>query len=166
MTVRAALALGLALVASPVAALAGEYRVIGDDERAIGVIESALKTDSDGHKETQFYIGFSVPISGPGGTQVVGSSILFDCEGNRYKVGGTSTYKADMTVVERAEPRYGWRDVVVDSPFRRAADYACKGAVLPKADAGEMKVILANYLARRTAAAPAPEPVVVPVPAP
>ena len=158
MTVRAALALAAALIASPVAALAVDYRVIGDDERAVGVIESALKTDSDGHKETVFYIGFSEPISGPGGTQVVSSTILFDCEGNRYKVGGSSTFKADMTLVERAEPRYGWRDIVPDSPFQRAGDYACKGAVLPKADGGEMKVILANYLVRRAAAAPAPTP--------
>lgn len=166
MTVRIALAAAV-LAASPVAALAVDYRVMGEDERAISLIESTIKTDSDGHRETVYYFGFSEPISGPGGTQVVSGTILFDCVGARYKVGVTSIFKADMTVVERHEPRFAWRDIVAESPFSRASDYACKGTPLPKADSGDVKSILAGYLARRAAVAPpAPEPSSTPPPAP
>lgn len=163
MTVRIALALAAVFTLAPVAAFAVDYRVMGEDERAIGVIEAAIKTDSDGHKETVFYIGFAEPISGPGGTQVVSATILFDCSGNRYKVGTSSTFKADMTLVERGDTHYGWRDIVIESPFGRAQAYACKGTALPKADKPDVKGILAGYLARRAAAAP---PAVAPVPAP
>lgn len=165
MTVRFALAVAAALAASPVAALAVDYRVMGEDERAISVIESTIKTDSDGHRETVYYFGFSEPISGPGGTQVLSATILFDCAGARYKVGGTSVFKADMTLVERQEPRFAWRDIVAESPFSRASDYVCKGTPLPRADSGDVKSILVGYLARRAAAAPpTPEPVPPPVP--
>lgn len=166
MIVRIALAVA-ALATSPVAALAVDYRVMGEDERAISLIEGAIKTDSDGHRETVYYFGFSEPISGPGGTQVVSGTILFDCAAARYKVGATSIFKADMTVVERHEPRFAWRDIVAESPFSRASDYACKGTPLPKADSGDVRSILVGYLARRAAAAPPPpEPAPVPTPEP
>ena len=167
MTVHTVLALVAAFAASPVAALAVDYRVMGEDERAISVIEGAVKTDSDGRRETVYYFGFSEPISGPGGTQVLSATILFDCAGARYKVGGTSVFKADMTLVERQEPRFAWRDIVADSPFSRASDYACKGTPLPKADSGDVKSIVVGYLARRAAAAPLPpQPTPAPQPAP
>lgn len=166
MIVRIALA-AAALATSPVAAPAVDYRIMGEDERAISLIEGAIKTDSDGHRETVYYFGFSEPISGPGGTQVVSGTILFDCAGGRYKVGGTAIFKADMTLVERHEPRFAWRDIVADSPFSRARDYACKGTPLPKADSGDVRTILVGYLARRAAAAPPPvDPTPTPEPAP
>lgn len=59
MTIRQALALAVVFLAAPVAALAGDYRVMGEDERAISFIESAIKTDSDGRKETVFFIAFA-----------------------------------------------------------------------------------------------------------
>src|SRR3990167_9187020 len=120
MTVHTALALVAALAVSPVVAPGADYRVMGEDERAISLIEGAIKTDSDGHRETVYYFGFSEPISGPGGTQAVSGASLFDCAGGRYKVGGTAIFKADMTLVERHEPRFAWRDIVADSPFSRA----------------------------------------------
>lgn len=167
MTVRIALAAAGVLAVSPVVAQAVDYRVMGEDDRAISLIESTIKTDSDGHKETVYYFGFSEPISGPGGTQVVSATILFDCAGARYKVGGASIFKADMTLVERHEPRFAWRDIVAESPFSRAIDYACKGTPLPKADGGDVKSVLVGYLARRAAAAPpTPEPVPEPAPVP
>ncbi|MBI5940754.1 MAG: hypothetical protein HY859_10045 [Caulobacterales bacterium] len=156
-----------ALATAPVAALAEDYRVMGEDERAISLIESTIRTDSDGHRETVYYFGFSEPISGPGGTQVVSGTILFDCAGARYKVGATAIFKADMTLVERHEPRFAWREIVAESPFSRARDYACKGTPLPKADSGDIKSILVGYLARRAAVAPpTPEPTPAPEAAP
>lgn len=171
MIVRIALAAAAILAVSPVAARAVDYRVMGEDERAISVIEGAIKTDSDGHKETVFYIGFAEPVSGPGGTQVVSATILFDCTASKYKVGASTTFKADMTLVERGTTHYGWRDLVVDSPFSRAAAYACRSGDMPRADSPEMKGIVAGYLARRAAAvppapAPTPEPEPTPEPAP
>lgn len=62
MIIRPALALAAAILATPVAALAGDYRVMGEDERAISFIESAIKTDSDGRKETVFFIAFAEPV--------------------------------------------------------------------------------------------------------
>ncbi len=144
---------------TPAAALAVDYRVMGEDERAISVIEAAIKTDSEGRRETVFFIAFSQPVNGPGSTQVVSSTILFDCPGARYKVGASAKFTADMAVIERGTVQYSWRDIVPDSPFSRAGAYACKGEALPKADAGEVKAIVAGYLARRAAATPpAPEP--------
>lgn len=169
MTIHTALALVAALAVSPVAAPGTDYRVMGEDERAISLIEGAIKTDSDGHRETVFYIGFAEPVSGPGGTQVVSATILFDCQANRYKVGVSSTFKADMSLVEKGTTHYGWRDVVVDSPFSRAAAYACRKADLPRADSPTVKGIVAGYLARRAAASPppsAPEPSPEPTPVP
>ena len=154
----------VAALLTPAAALAVDYRVMNEDERAISLIEAAVKTDSDGHRETVFFIAFSRPVNGPGTTQVVSSTILFDCQG-RYKVGGSSTFTATMAPIERSDPRYGWRDVVAGSPFAKAAGYACKAEPLPKADAPEVKGIVDGYLARRAAAAP-PEPVPEPTPAP
>lgn len=151
----AALAAVLALGA-PVAAFAADYRVMGEDERAISLIEGAVKTDSDGHRETVFFIAFSQPVGGPGGTQVISSTILFDCAGARYKVGASSTFTAEMAPIQRGTVQYGWRDIVADSPFSRAGAYACKGEALPKADAGEVKAIVAGYLDRRAALAPPP----------
>lgn len=157
--------LGVAItLLTPVAALAVDYRVMNEDERAISLIEAAVKTDSDGHRETVFFIAFSQPVNGPGTTQVISSTILFDCQG-RYKVGGSSTFTATMAPIERSDPRYGWRDVVAGSPFAKAAGYACKADSLPKADAPEVKGIVDGYLARRAAAAP-PEAVPEPAPAP
>lgn len=152
----------LLLAGSPLAALAADYRVMGEDERAISLIEGAVKTDSDGRRETVFYIAFSQPVGGPGGTQVVSSTILFDCGGARYKVGVSDKFTAEMTAIERGTVQYGWRDIVPDSPFSRAGAYACKGAALPKADAGEVKAIVAGYLTRRAAAAPPPAADVAP----
>lgn len=149
-------------VAAPTAAPAITYRVMGEDERAISLIESSIKTDSDGHRETVFYIAFSAPVGGPGSTQVVSSTILFDCLSSRYKVGASSKFTADMTPIERGTFQYGWRDIVPDSPFSRAGAYACKGAALPKADAGEVRAIVAGYLRRRAAAAPPPAADVAP----
>lgn len=143
--------------AAPVVpAAAVDYRVMGEDERAISIIEGAIKTDSDGRKETVFFIAFASPVSGPGSTQVVSSTILFDCEGNRYKVGASSTFTNDMAPIQKGTVQYGWRDVVPNSPFSRASAYACKSEPLPKADAGAVKAIVAGYLARRAAATPAP----------
>lgn len=173
MTFRLVALAAFLMLAMPVTALCADYRVMGEDERAISLIEGAVKTDSDGHRETVFYIAFSQPIGGPGGTQVVTSTILFDCGGARYKVGASDKFTAEMTPIERGTVQYGWRNVVADSPFSRAGAYACKGEPLPKADAGEVKAIVAGYLERRAAAAPSPaveaapsEPVVVePIPA-
>ena len=141
---------------------AADYRVMGEDERAISLIEAAVKTDSDSHKETVFYIAFAEPVAGPGSTQVVSSTILFDCQGARYKVGASSTFTADMVPIQRGTVQYSWRDVVPESPFSRASAYACTGAALPKADAGDVKAIVASYLARRAAATPAPAPAITP----
>lgn len=166
MIIRIALA-AAALATSPVAALAVDYRVMGEDERAISLIEGAIKTDSDGHRETVFYMGFAEPVSGPGGTQVVSATILFDCQANKYKVGVSSTFKADMSLVEKGTTHYGWRDVVVDSPFGRAAAYVCRKVDLPRADSPNVKGIVAGYLARRAATMPpppAPAPESTPVP--
>lgn len=143
---------------APAAAIAGDFRVMGEDERAISLIEAQLKTDSDGHRETVFYIAFSEPVGGPGGTQVISSTILFDCGGARYKVGASSKFTAEMTAIERGTVQYSWRDIVPDSPFSRAGAYACTGAALPKADAAEVKAIVAAYLARRAALAPVVTP--------
>lgn len=152
MTYRSAgAAAALALMLAPVAAQATEYRVMGEDERAISAIEEAVKTDSDGHRETGFFIGFSEPVGGPGGTQVITSTIQFDCQAGRYKVGPSSSFTAEMAPVQRTDGHYGWRDIVVDSPFARAAAFACKGEALPKADGAEVKAIVAGYLARRAA---------------
>jgi len=153
-----------AALLTPAVALAVDYRVMNEDERAISLIEASVKTDSDGRRETVFFIAFSQPVNGPGTTQVVSSTILFDCQG-RYKVGGSSTFTATMAPIERIDPRYGWRDLVPGSPFAKAAGYACKAEPLPKADAPEVKGIVDGYLARRAAAAP-PEAVPVPEPAP
>ncbi|MDO9222497.1 MAG: hypothetical protein Q7U20_02170 [Caulobacter sp.] len=163
MTFRLAALAVLLAVCAPVTAFATDYRVMGEDERAISLIEGAVKTDSDGHRETVFFIAFSTPVGGPGGTQVVSSTILFDCGGARYKVGASSKFTAEMTPIERGTVQYGWRDVVPDSPFSRAGAYACKGVALPKADAGEVKAIVAGYLARRAAAAPPPTAEAAPV---
>lgn len=152
------LILAAALAASPAAAPTADYRVVGEDERAISLIEGAIKTDSDGRRETVFYIGFAEPISGPGGTQVVSATILFDCEANKYKVGVASTFKADMSLVETGTTQHGWRDVIAESPFSRAAAYACKRGDLPRSDGPNVKGIVAGYLARRAAATPAPAP--------
>ena len=143
---------------APAAAIAGEYRVMGEDERAISLIEAQIKTDSEGHRETVFYIAFSEPVGGPGGTQVISSTILFDCGGARYKVGASSKFTAEMRAIERGTVQYSWRDIVPDSPFSRAGAYACNGVALPKADAAEVKAIVTAYLARRAALAPPPPP--------
>lgn len=145
------------LALSPVAALATDYRVMGEDERAISVIEAAVKTDSDGRRETAFFIAFSEPVGGPGGPQVVSATILFDCETSRYKVGPSSSFTAGMAPVQRVDGRHGWRDIVADSPFARAAGFACARTPLPTADGAEIGAIVAGYLARRAAAAPPPE---------
>jgi hypothetical protein len=169
MPFRNALLGAAAMLLAPATALAVDYRVMNEDERAISLIEAAVKTDSDGHRETVFFIAFSQPVNGPGTTQVVSSTILFDCQG-RYKVGASSTFTATMAPIERGDARYGWRDLVPGSPFAKAAGYACKAEPLPKADAPEVKGIVDGYLARRAAAAPpatAAEPtppVVEPVP--
>jgi hypothetical protein len=165
MIIRPALALALAVLATPVAALAGDYRVMGEDERAISFIESAIKTDSDGRKETVFFIAFAEPVGGATGPQVVSSAILFDCVANRYKIGEMSSFSAAMAPVQRSDTRYGWRDVVADSPFSRAAAYACQAVALPRADSAEVKTIVAGYLSRRAAAAPAAAPAPEPAPA-
>ncbi|MFA7263359.1 MAG: hypothetical protein WC068_10075 [Caulobacter sp.] len=144
------------LALAPVAAQATDYRVMGEDERAISVIEGAVKTDSDGRRETGFFIGFSEPVGGPGGTQVITSTILFDCAASRYKVGPSSSFTAEMAPVQRADGHYGWRDVVADSPFARAAAFACRGEALPTADGADVRAIVAGYLARGAAAAPPP----------
>lgn len=154
MPVRPFLALTAALALAPLTAQAADYRVMGEDERAISLIEAAIKTDSEGHRETVFFIGFSAPVNGPGSTQVISSTILFDCAGARYKVGASSTFTAEMAPIQRGTVQYSWRDIVPDSPFSRAGAYACKGEALPKADAGEVKAIVARYLARRAAMAP------------
>lgn len=159
MTVHTVLTLVAALAVSPVAASAIDYRVMGEDERAISLIEGTIRTDSDGRRETVFYIGFAEPISGPGGTQVVSATILFDCQANKYKVGVSRTFKADMSLVETGTTSHGWRDLVVDSPFGRAAAYACRKGDLPRADGPNVKDIVAGYLARRAAAPPPPAPV-------
>lgn len=169
MSVHTVLALVAALAVSPVAAPAVDYRVMGEDERAISLIEGVIKTDADGRRETVFYIGFAEPVSGPGGTQVVSATILFDCQANKYKVGVSRTFKADMSLVETGTTHHGWRDLVVDSPFGRAAAYACKTGDLPRADSPNVKGIVAGYLARRAAATPpppAPEPAPAPTPVP
>lgn len=140
--------------APPVRAV--DYRIMGEDERAISMIEGALKTDSDGHKETVFYIGFSQPVGGPGGARVVSATILFDCATNRYKVGTSSSFAADMTPIQKGTVQYGWRDVVPESPFSRAWAYACQGAALPRATGVDVKAIMAGYLDRRAAATPEP----------
>lgn len=158
MPIRSTLALTAALALAPLAAHATDYRVMGEDERAISVIEAAIKTDSEGHRETVFFIAFSQPVNGPGSTQVVSSTILFDCLNARYKVGASSKFTADMTPIERGTVQYSWRDIVPDSPFSRAGAYACKGSALPKGDAGEVKAVVAGYLARRAALAPAETP--------
>lgn len=158
MMFRLAALAGFLVLGAPLTAFATDYRVMGEDERAISLIEGAVKTDSDGHRETVFYIAFSTPIGGPGGTQVVSSTILFDCGGARYKVGVSDKFTAEMTPIERGTVQYSWRDVVPDSPFSRAGAYACKGEALPKADAGEVKAIVAGYLERRAALAPAVTP--------
>lgn len=162
MPIRSTLALTAALALSPLAAHATDYRVMGEDERAISVIEAAIKTDSEGHRETVFFIAFSQPVNGPGSTQVVSSTILFDCLNARYKVGASSKFTADMTAIERGTVQYSWRDIVPDSPFSRAGAFACKGAALPKADSGEMKAVIARYLARQAAANPPVEPAPAP----
>lgn len=149
MTLRTALALAAAFAFAPLAANAADYVIIGDDDQALGLIEAAVKTDSDGHKETVFFIAFSKPVEGGGGSQVVSSTILFDCAGNRYRIGAATTFKADMTVLASGDGRYGWRDLVAGSPFGRAAGYACRGETLPKANGGELKGIVADYLSRQ-----------------
>ena len=166
----------LALLAGPGLAHATDYRVMGEDERAISVIEAAIKTDSEGHKETVFFIGFSQSVNGPGSTQVISSTILFDCAGGRYKVGASSTFTADMAPIQKGTVQYSWRPVVPESPFSRASAYACKGEALPKADAADVKAVVAHYLTRRTdiaaaaataaAAAPAAAPPVMTEPSP
>ena len=165
MPVRQILALTAVLALAPLTAHAADFRVMGEDERAISVIEAAIKTDAEGHRETVFFIAFSEPVGGPGGTQVISSTILFDCLNARYKVGASSKFTAGMAPIERGTVQYGWRDVVPDSPFSRAGAFACKGVALPKADAGEVKAIVAGYLARRAALAPAVTPPVETPPA-
>jgi hypothetical protein len=156
MTYRSAgAAAALALMLAPVAAQATDYRVMGEDERAISVIEEAVKTDSDGHRETGFFIGFSEPVGGPGGTQVIASTLLFDCPANRYKVGASRSFTADMAPVQQTDGHYGWRNLVADSPFARAAAFACKGEALPKADGASVKAVVGAYLVRRAEAAAA-----------
>lgn len=156
MTYRSAgVAAALALMLAPVAAQATDYRVMGEDERAISVIEEAVKTDSDGHRETGFFIAFSEPVGGPGGTQVIASSLLFDCPANRYKVGASRSFTADMAPVQQTDGHYGWRNLVADSPFARAAAFACKGEALPKADGASVKSVVGAYLTRRAEAATA-----------
>lgn len=168
MIVRIALAAAIALVALPALAAPSvpivEYRVMGEDERAISVIEGGIKTDAEGHKETVFYIGYAQPVGALGTTQVVSATILFDCQTPRYKIGETSSFTADMTPVGRSDGRFSWRDVVPDSPFGRASAYACKGGELPRADSPTLKKIFAAYLERRAAAAP-PAPTAEPAPA-
>ncbi len=156
MTVRTVLALAAAFLFAPLVAQAADYVVMGDDEKALGLIESALKTDSDGHRETVFFIAFSEPVPGAGTAQVVSSTILFDCGARRYKVGETSTFTADMTFLHKGDAHFGWRDVVEGSPFSRAAGFACRGEQLPKGQGKDLKAIIAAYLARRAAAPAAP----------
>lgn len=165
MSNRLTLAIAAALIIAPLTAHAADYRVMGEDERAISLIEAGIKTDSEGHRETVFFIGFSAPVSGPGSTQVISSTILFDCAGARYKVGASSTFTAEMAPIQRGTVQYSWRDIVPDSPFSRAGAYACKGVALPKADAGEVKTIVTRYLARRAAAAVVETPPVEATPA-
>jgi hypothetical protein len=154
MTLRTVLALAATFVFAPLAAHAADYVIMGDDERAIGLVEAAVKTDSEGHKETVFFIAFARPIEGAGGGQVVSSTILFDCAGKRYKVGAATTYTVDMTALASGDGHFGWRDLVDGSPFSRAAGYACRGEVLSKANGRELKAIIADYLARQPAVAP------------
>jgi len=136
MTLRTGLALAAAFVFAPLAANAADYVIIGDDDQALGLIEAAVKTDSDGHKETVFFIAFSKPVEGGGGSQVVSSTILFDCAGNRYRIGAATTFKADMTVLASGDGRYGWRDLVAGSPFGRAAATPAAARRCPRPMAG------------------------------
>lgn len=154
MTLKTVLALAAAFVFAPLAAHAADYVIMGDDNRALGLIEAAVKTDSEGHKETVFFIAFSEPVEGSGGGQVVSSTILFDCAAKRYKVGPATTFTADMTALASGDGHFGWRDLVDGSPFSRAAGYACRGEVLPKASGLELKAIIADYLARQPPAEP------------
>ncbi|MDP1630368.1 MAG: hypothetical protein Q8L66_02980 [Caulobacter sp.] len=149
MALRAVWVLAAALTAVPLAANAADYRVVGESDKALTVVEAAIKTDSDGYRETVFYMVFAEPVSEPDRVQVLSAPLLIDCAGNRYRIGRTTTFRADLSPVSASEPHMAWRDVVAGSPFAAAADLACRKQTLPKADSDTMAGLVQAWLGRK-----------------
>ena len=131
-------------------ALALDYRVTGDNEMGLGLIDADSVTAVGTKRRFALTVIFAQKDGRPADVGV--ASVLIDCDQDRYRIESVVSYDLDLKETARDPQASGWQIPDEDTPFFPAAAFVCRGGPLPKAEARELKDILAGFLLRRSGA--------------